>query len=78
MDMHEEKALEFMRIVHDYIKTVKTGAGAGSRSSDAALTIGMDQNGYPILPATADWHKKKKVDLEKLYRKYLTIQYCTF
>jgi hypothetical protein len=74
--MNHEKASEFMRLVHEYIETVKTGAGAGTGSSDLAFTIGLDPDGYPVLPATADWNKLKKVDLEKLYRKYITIQYC--
>lgn len=75
-ELNNEKASEFMRLVHGYIETVKTGAGTGTSSSDPAFNIGLDPNGYPVLPATADWNKMKKIDLEKLYRKYITIQYC--
>jgi hypothetical protein len=75
--MHYEKYEEFIRIVSEYIKTVKAGAGAGAGFGiQTGITISLDPNGYPALPATADWHKTKKVDLENLYRKYMTIQYC--
>lgn len=79
--MHESKATEIMRSVHEYIKTVKagarTGAGAGSgpgfRNND--ITIEFNQDGHPIVPTPPSWDKITKIELEKLYRTYLAIQY---
>lgn len=78
--MHEDKATDIMRTVHEYIKTVKgsfrAGAGAGSRNK--ILGIELNPDGYPIAPCPTSWEKTMKADLEKLYRSYITLHYRMF
>ena len=82
--MHDSKATEIMRTVHEYIKTVETsrppgwlnGAGAGAGSAGKRiLNIELDPNGRPIAPSPPSWDKITKGDLELLYRTYMTLQY---
>lgn len=79
--MHEDKATEIMRTVHDYIQIVKAssraGVGAGAGSGIKNLTIALDDNGYPIAPCPASWDKVTKAKLEYLYRTYITQHYRT-
>jgi hypothetical protein len=81
--MHEAKATDIMRSVHDYIKTVEgsaragSGAGAGAGSRNKNITIELNPDGYPIAPTPPSWDKITKIDLEKLYRTYLGIHYGT-
>lgn len=81
--MHEAKATDIMRSVHDYIKTVKAGARAGAGpmsgpdSRNTNITIELNPEGYPIAPTPPSWDKITKIELEKLYRIYLGIQYGT-
>lgn len=80
--MHEAKATDIMRTVHDYIKTVegslRAGAGAGAGSGNQKLGIELNSDGYPIAPCPPSWEKTTKTDLEKLYRSYISIHYRTF
>ena len=70
--MHDSKATEIMRTVHEYIKTV--GAGAGS-AGQQTLNIELDPNGHPIALSPSSWDKITKGNLEILYRTYMTLQY---
>ena len=74
-----------MRTFHQYISDVKasrqagsgagtgpgTGAGAGHRTNQ----IQLDPDGFPIAPSPSSWDKFTKLDLEQLYRSYITHQY---
>jgi hypothetical protein len=75
--MHDDKADKIMRMVHEYMETVKAGAGAGASTGRRNPSIELDPDGFPILPVTTEWNKVKKTDLETLYRTYLTLHYCT-
>lgn len=79
MQMHESKASEIMRSVHEYIKTVQNGARVGTLAGAGAgannLNVDLDSNGYPMLPCPPSWDKLAKRDLEKVYRTYMKMHY---
>jgi hypothetical protein len=82
--MHEDKSNDIMLSVHEYIQTVEAsgrgaaGAGFGSGTSKANLSIEVDSEGFPISPSPSSWDKTSKVDIEPLYRSYITLHYRTF
>ena len=76
--MHESKASEIMRTVNSYIQTIYAGAGARGVTGNGKHTIELDSEGCPIAPSPASWDKIMKVELEMLYRNYVTYQYRKF
>ena len=76
--MHDEKASDIMRTVAKYISTVSAGAGTRAGTGHGNITIELDPEGFPIAPSPESWGKITKVDLEKLYRSYVTHQYREF
>ena len=83
-EMHPEKAKDILRLINEYIKTVRSSAGIGSGSGAGAgsgrnnLNIELDPNGFPIVPSIPSWDKISKEELEKLYRNYITQHYRGF
>ena len=79
--MYPEKSQEFKRLVKEYIETVQaTNAGVGAVNNqtgadETQVTIQLDINRFPIVPKIPDDKKMKKIDLEQLYRLYLTHHY---
>ena len=76
--MHESKASEIMQTVNSYIQTIYAGAGARGVTGNGKHTIELDSEGCPIVPSPASWDKITKVELERLYRNYVTYQYRKF
>jgi hypothetical protein len=74
--MYENKVSDIMRTFHEYISEVQAaGAGAGAGAGSRKNMIQMDPDGFPIAPTPSSWDKFTKVDLEQLYRSYITHQY---
>ena len=80
-ETYPEKSKEFQRIVMEYIETVcslKAGTSpVGNRNGtdgiNVCLELGTDR--YPIALKLTKEIKVKKIDLEQLYRLYITYHY---
>ena len=78
VEIYTDKISDIQRSLHDYIKTFKAGVqGRSSTSTSTSVTnINLDPNGYPLAPPPGSLDKITKLDLEKLYRTYITQHYC--
>jgi hypothetical protein len=50
--MHDDKADKIMQMVHEYMETVKAGAGASTGRRNPSIEL--DPDGFPILPVTTE------------------------
>jgi hypothetical protein len=66
-----------MRLVMEYVKTVRGAAVAGAGAGAGHETVQLDPDGFPTMPCPPSWKKKSKSELEKIYRSYLAQHYRT-
>lgn len=80
--MYPEKANEIKRMVLEYIKVLRNAHVNNSQASSEERfnglksgTLEIDESGFPLAPRPQSWKKVTKVELEPLYRMYITRQY---
>lgn len=75
--LYSEKVDDFMRLVMDYVKSVRatksTGAGAGADAGKCSIRL--DPDGFPMIPSPSSWAKITKGEMETIYRSYMTHHY---
>jgi hypothetical protein len=66
-----------LRTVKEYITNLQDsiGAGSGAEPSTGNLRIEVDADNFPKVPRPPSWDKISKIELEKIYRSYLSSHY---
>ena len=78
---HQAKTQEMKRMVLDYVKSLKGMTGpTGPEAEPTVQTPGqkwlVTEAGFPKIPANWKWFELNKIDLEHLFRDYISRHYC--
>lgn len=84
--LHKDKVSEIMRLLMDYVKSVRRAKTNIERLNDDGqaneapqdLEVKLSESGYPLIPSNDQFDKLRKAQLDRILRSFLACHYSSF